>query len=156
MRAEETVLLLLSLWPASTVIPWQLQAFPARAVPAARLCCGVPAFYWVWLPSRISLRNATGRREMAAFNTSYFSPNGMKLQWSKNMEVEHLGNPRAACSCHDPNASVVKGRDRGQLCEGTRCKAWKKYFITHPPLVHAREVKKNLDINILESFESSN
>lgn len=57
---------------------------------------------------------------------------------------------------HQPNASIVRGKDRGQLCEGTCCKAWKKYFIAHPPLVHAREVQKNLDINGLGSFESLN
>lgn len=53
-------------------------------------------FYWVWPPSRISLRNATGRRETAVFNTSYFSLNGAKLQQSKNTEAEHLCNLRAA------------------------------------------------------------
>lgn len=106
MRAEEMVLVLLWPWPASSRMPWQLQALPAQAAPAASappLSCKVPAFYWVWPPSRISLRNATARRETAVFNTSYFSPNGVKLQWSKNTEAEHLCKLRAACS---PNTTI--------------------------------------------------
>lgn len=69
----------------------------------------------------------------------------MKLQRSKATEGEHLCEPRAAAHQKppEPKGSVEKVKDRGQMCEGTCCKAWKKYFITHPPLVRASKVQKN-------------
>lgn len=51
----------------------------------------------------------------------------------------------------------MKGKDRGQLCEGMYCKAWKNISL-HTLLwyVPEKSKKKNLDINVLESFKSLN
>lgn len=129
------------------------QSLAAAALPAqaAALCYRVPAFYWVWPPSRISLRNATEGRETAVFNTSYFSLDGVKLQRSKTTEAEHLCNPRAATV---PVPALWRENTEDSCVRGRVAKPGKNISL-HTLLWYMPEKsKRNLDINVLESFKS--
>lgn len=137
--------------PAQAAPVPQLQRSATRFLPSIGFGC-LPEF-----PSGMRLEG--GKWQFLTLHISAqteWSFSGVKPQRLSTSVTRGLPAHQTPPARHGPNASVVKGKDRGQLCEGTCYKAWKKYFIEHPPMVHAREIKKNLDINVLESLESLN